>query len=65
MTYKTITLDVDEAIYPQLIAFLRLLPAKHCVIHEEETTVIAQQKFAALAGSWQGEALQRAPYATS
>jgi hypothetical protein len=36
MTYKTLKLDIDEHIYPQLLAFLRLLPAEQCVIWEEE-----------------------------
>lgn len=58
MTYKTVTLDIDETIYPQLIAFLRLLPAEQCVLREE-VKITAQQKIAALAGSWEGEELQR------
>jgi hypothetical protein len=61
MTYKTLKLDIDEHIYPQLLAFLRLLPAEQCVIWEEETKITAHQQLAALAGTWEGEELQRAP----
>lgn len=64
MTYRTVKLDIDDRIYPQLIAFLRLLPVEQCMIEEEETKITAMtahQKFIALAGSWEGEELQRAP----
>ena len=60
MTYKTLKLDIDEHIYPQLLAFLRLLPAEQCVIWEEETKITAHQQLADLAGTWEGEELQRA-----
>lgn len=61
MIYKTLQLDIDERIYPQFIAFLRLLPAEQCIIKEAETTTTAHQQLAALAGTWEGEVLQRAP----
>jgi len=64
MTYRKVKLDIDDRIYPQLIAFLRLLPVEQCMIEEEETkmtAMTAHQKFIALAGSWEGEELQRAP----
>jgi len=61
MSYKSLQLDIDERIYPQFIAFLRLLPVEQCIIKEEETKMSAHQKLAALAGSWEGEELQRAP----
>jgi len=64
MTYRKVKLDIDDRIYPQLIAFLRLLPVEQCMIEEEETkitAITAHQKFIALAGSWEGEELQRAP----
>lgn len=60
MIYKTLTLDIDENIYPQLLAFLRLLPVEQCII-QEETKTATHQKLATLAGSWEGETLQRAP----
>jgi len=61
MTYKTLKLDIDENIYPQLLAFLRLLPAEQCIIQEEGIKITAHQKLATLARSWEGEELQRAP----
>lgn len=60
MTYKTLKLDIDENIYPQLLAFLRLLPAEQCIIQEEGIKIIAHQELATLARSWEGEELQRA-----
>jgi len=61
MTYKTLRLNIDERIYPQFIAFLRLLPAERYVIQEEEISTTAKNQLAALAGSWEGEELRRAP----
>jgi len=61
MAYKTLRLNIDERIYPQFLAFLRLLPAERYVIQEEEITTTAKNPLAALAGSWEGEELRRAP----
>ncbi len=64
MIYKTLKLNVDERIYSQVIDFLKLLPANQCIIDEPENQLTLQQRFAALAGSWEGEELQRAPQET-
>ena len=36
------------------------MAALQCVIWEEETKITAHQQLAALAGTWEGEELQRA-----
>ncbi len=65
MLYKTIKLNVDERIYSQVIDFLKLLPANQCIIDDEpKNQLTLQQRFLALAGSWEGEELQRAPQET-
>jgi len=64
MTYKTLKLNVDERIYSQVVDFLKLLPANQCIIDEPESQLTLQQRFLALAGSWEGEELQRAPQET-
>jgi len=38
MNYKQLTVNTDERIYPQLLAFLKLLPLKQCVIVEATPT---------------------------
>lgn len=41
---KTINLQVDERIYPQVIGFLRLLPEKVCHIMEEDDSMLKAGK---------------------
>jgi len=47
MSYKQLTVNLDERIYPQLLAFLKLLPSERCVI--VESALSPQQPPAALA----------------
>ena len=47
MSYKQLTVNIDERVYPQLLAFLKLLPSEQCVI--VEATPSPQQLPAALA----------------
>lgn len=35
---KTITLELDEQIYPQVVSFLRLLPDNLCLVIEDNDT---------------------------
>jgi len=34
MSYKQLTVNIDERVYPQLLTFLKLLPSEQCVIVE-------------------------------
>ena len=40
---KTISLEIDERIYPQVLNFLRLLPEEQCHILEDEDSLSAEE----------------------
>lgn len=45
---KTISLELDEQIYPQVVDFLRLLPEKLCHIMEDDDTVLTPDEYATI-----------------
>ena len=45
---KTISLEVEERIYPQVVNFLRLLPKDSCQVFEEENDTLSPEEQSAV-----------------
>lgn len=45
---KTISLELDEKVYPQVVNFLRLLPEKLCHIMEDDDTVLTPEEYSTI-----------------
>ncbi len=45
---KTISLEVDEQIYPHIVNFLRLLPEDSCHVLEDEDSALSPQEHSAI-----------------
>ena len=45
---KTISLEVEERIYPQIVNFLRLLPKDSCQVFEEEIDTLSPEEQSAV-----------------
>ena len=43
---KTISLEIDERVYPQVVGFLRLLPKDCCHVFEEDDTALDMEELA-------------------
>lgn len=42
---KTISLEIDEGIYPQVVDFLRLLPKDRCQGLEEDDSTLSAEEY--------------------
>ena len=43
---KTISLEIDERVYTQVVSFLRLLPGECCHVFEEDDTALDMEELA-------------------
>lgn len=45
---KTISLEIDERVYPQVVDFLRLLPKDFCHVLEDQDSTLTPEEYAAV-----------------